>query len=187
MSIGELFDGTVETAAELTTDRHLMFDWELITTDWSAAGLRAAIAHREAAFGPDRWPTVVLSNHDQPRHASRFARSTEAGDQDAIAKAAAVLSLTVRGTPFLYYGEELGLGDVDVPPDERIDLAATRTEPGTTWWERSPCRTPMPWTGEAGGGFTTGVPWLRLGEDTATRNVGPSWRIRTRCWRAIAA
>ena len=127
----------------------------------------AAIARREAAFGPDRWPTVVLSNHDQPRHASRFAASIGADDQDAIAKAAAVLSLTVRGTPFLYYGEELGLGDVDVPPDERIDLAATRTEPGTTWWERSPCRTPMPWTGEPGGGFTTGVPWLRLGEDTA--------------------
>ena len=79
--------------------------------------------------------------------------------------------MTVRGTPFLYYGEELGLGDVEVPPDERIDLAATRTEPGTTWWERSPCRTPMPWTGEPNGGFTTGVPWLRLGADTAARNV----------------
>jgi len=72
----------------------------------------------------------------------------------------------------LYYGEELGLGDVDVPPDERIDLAATRTEPGTTWWERSPSRTPLPWSDEPGGGFTTGVPWLRLGEDTARRNVG---------------
>ena len=171
MSIGELFDGTVDTAAELTTDRHLMFDWELITTEWSAAGLRTAIANRETAFGSDRWPTVVLSNHDQPRHASRFARSNGTDHQDAIAKAAAVLSLTLRGTPFLYYGEELGLGDVDVPPGERIDLAATRTEPGTTWWERSPCRTPMPWTDEPGGGFTTGIPWLRLGADTALRNV----------------
>ena len=171
MSVGELFDGTVVTAAELTTERHLVFDWELFGAGWTAPAIRAAMAKREAAFGPDRWPTVALSNHDQPRHASRLATSIGADDRDAIAKAAAVLSLTVRGTPFLYYGEELGLGDVDVPPDERIDLAATRTEPGTTWWERSPCRTPMPWTDEPGSGFTTGVPWLRLGEDTAVRNV----------------
>ena len=171
MSVGELFDGTVSTAADLTTERHLVFDWELVIAAWTAPALREALARREAAFGPDRWPTVVLSNHDQPRHASRLAASIGSDDQDAVAKAAAVLSLTVRGTPFLYYGEELGLGDVDVPPDERIDLAATRTEPGTTWWERSPSRTPMPWTGEPGAGFTTGVPWLRLGEDVARRNV----------------
>ena len=171
MSVGELFDGTVDTAAELTNDRHLVFDWELVGADWTAPAIRTAMARRESAFGADRWPTVVLSNHDQPRHASRFAESIGTNDQDAIAKAAAVLSLTVRGTPFLYYGEELGLGDVHVPPDERIDLAATRTEPGTTWWERSPCRTPMPWAGRPGNGFTTGVPWLCFGDDTARRNV----------------
>ena len=68
----------------------------------------------------------MLSNHDQPRHASRLAASVGAvrDDRDAIAKAAAVLLLSIRGTPFLYYGEEIGMGDVDIPPDEIVDPPA---------------------------------------------------------------
>jgi alpha-glucosidase len=173
MSVGELFVGTTEGAAALTVDRHLVFDWELLTREWSASAFRAATRRRERAFGPERWPTIVLSNHDQPRHASRLAETVGASgaDGDAIAKAAAVLTLTLRGTPFLYYGEELGMGDVAVPPDESIDAAASRVGPGFTWWDRSKSRTPMPWTGGPGAGFSTGRPWLRLGDDTARRNV----------------
>ena len=173
MSVGELFVGTVEGAAELTAERHLVFDWELLTRPWSAAAFRAAIRRRERAFGPARWPTVVLSNHDQPRHASRLADSVGAvgSQRDAIAKAAAVLLLGIRGTPFLYYGEELGMGDVEVPPAESIDAPAARVAPGFTWWDRSSSRTPMPWDDGPGAGFTTGTPWLRLGPDAHTRNV----------------
>jgi alpha-glucosidase len=173
MSVGELFVGTTEGAAALTTARHLVFDWELLTRPWSAAAFRAAIRRREKAFGSDRWPTVVLSNHDQPRHASRLADSVGARGpaRDAIAKAAAVLALTIRGTPFLYYGEELGMGDVDVPPEESIDAPAARVGPDFPWWDRSRSRTPMPWEARPGAGFTTGRPWLRLGPDVATRNV----------------
>src|SRR5829696_1328753 len=174
MSVGELFAGPTEAAAALTVDRHLVFDWELITRPWSAGAFRAAIRRRERAFGPDRWPTAVLSNHDQPRHASRLAATAgleSERDRDAVARAAAVLVLTQRGTPFVYYGEELGMGDVAVTPDESIDDAATHVAPGFSWWDRSQSRTPMPWTGEPGAGFTTGTPWLKLGPDTATRNV----------------
>jgi alpha-glucosidase len=173
MSVGELFVGTTEGAAALTTDRHLVFDWELLTRPWSAASFRAALRRRERAFGDERWPTIVLSNHDQPRHASRLADSAGAtgADRDAIARAAALISLTARGTPFLYYGEELGMGDVDVPPDESIDAPAARVAPDFPWWDRSRSRTPMPWTGEPNGGFTGGRPWLRLGPDARTRNV----------------
>ena len=173
MSVGELFVGTTEGAAALTIDRHLVFDWELLTRPWSAAAFRAAIRRRVRAFGPDRWPTVVLSNHDQPRHASRLADSVgaEGPARDAIARAAAVLALTVRGTPFLYYGEEIGMGDVAVPADESIDAPASRVAPDFPWWDRSQSRTPMPWDGTPGGGFTTGRPWLRLGPDVAQRNV----------------
>ena len=171
MSVGELFDGTIETAASLTTERHLVFDWELVLTAWTAAGLRSAVAARETAFGADRWPTAVFSNHDQPRHVSRFAGSLETVDRDAVARAAAVLLLTVRGTPFLYYGEELGLDDVDVPPEESVDPPAGRVSPEFEWWDRSRCRMPMPWGPGAGAGFTTGQPWLRLSPDTVTRNV----------------
>jgi alpha-glucosidase len=173
MSVGELFVGTTEGAAALTTDRHLVFDWELLTRPWSAAAFRAAIRRRERAFGPTTWPTAVLSNHDQPRHASRLSASlgAAAGIQDAVAKAAALILLSVRGTPFLYYGEELGLGDVPIPPEESIDAPATRAGPDFAWWDRSAARTPMPWEPGPGGGFTSGTPWLRLGSDVGARNV----------------
>ncbi|HET7169012.1 MAG TPA: alpha-amylase family glycosyl hydrolase [Candidatus Limnocylindrales bacterium] len=173
MTVGELFVGTTEGAAALTAGHHLVFDWELLDQPWSAPAFAAAIRRRERAFGPDRWPTIVLSNHDQPRHVSKLADSVGAtGPQrDAIARAAAVLELTMRGTPFLYYGEELGMGVVEVPPDESIDEAARHVGPGFSWWDRSASRTPMPWRPGPGGGFTTGRPWLRLGPDVDQRNV----------------
>ena len=171
MSIGELFDGTVETAAGLTTERHLVFDWVLLEAVWTAADVRAALEARESAFDGGRWPTAVLSNHDRPRQASRLADSVGAADSDAIARAAAVLLLTIRGTPFLYYGEELGMGDVDIPPDESVDPPAFRFGPESGWWDRSRCRTPMPWSPGIGSGFTTGRPWLPLGPDAEMRNV----------------
>jgi alpha-glucosidase len=171
MSVGELFDGTVETAATFTSGHHLVFDWDLLQAPWSAHALRTAITTREAVFGPDRWPTVALSNHDQPRHASRLAASADDPDVDAVARAAAVLLLTVRGTPFLYYGEELGLADVDIPRHESVDPPAAMVDADFEWWDRSRCRTPMPWSPGPGAGFTSGRPWLRLGPDAETRNV----------------
>jgi alpha-glucosidase len=171
MSVGEIFDGSVETAARLTTDRHLVFDWELLEADWTAPAMRAAIARRESAFGPGRWPTAVLSNHDRPRQASRLASSITAAATDPIARAAAVLLLTIRGTPFMYYGEELGMTDVEIPPEESVDPPARWAGPEFEWWDRSPCRTPMPWSPAPGSGFTAGRPWLRYGPDVAIRNV----------------
>ncbi len=88
-----------------------------------------------------------------------------------MAKGAALILLSVRGTPFLYYGEELGLGDVAIPPEESTDAPATRAGPDFRWWDRSAARTPMPWEPSPGGGFTTGSPWLRLGPDARVRNV----------------
>ena len=171
MTVGELFDGQIEQAAELTAPRHLVFDWELLGTQWTAAAVNGALARREAVFGEDRWPTVVLANHDQSRPASRLVASVAGHERDAVAKAAAVLLLTVRGTPFIYYGEEIGVEDVEIPSDESVDPPAARVGPDFAWWDRSRCRTPMPWTGGPGAGFTTGRPWLRMGSDTATRNV----------------
>ena len=68
----------------------------------------------------------MLSNHDQSRHASRLSASAGIDDTDAVARAAAAILLTLRGTPFLYYGEEIGLRDVEVPFDEIIDPPARR-------------------------------------------------------------
>jgi alpha-glucosidase len=173
MSVGELFASEAERAVALTTERHMVFDWALLAAPWSAPAYGDAIWLRESMFGDDRWLANVLSNHDQSRQASRLAASAGIADTDAVAKAAAVVLMTIRGTPFMYYGEEIGLRDVQVPEDEIIDPPARRAlvDPDFEWWNRDGCRSPMPWTGEPGNGFTTGRPWLRLGDDADTRNV----------------
>ncbi len=168
VSVGEPFPADPATAATYTAPGHLVFDFRLLGQPWEAAALTRAIDEREEAFGPERWPTVVLSNHDQPRHASRLARGA---DRDAVAKAAAVLLLTLRGTPFLYYGEELGMGDVRVRPWRIVDPPARHYWPLPIWWNRDGCRAPLPWSDGRGAGFTSGRPWLPLSSDWRTRNV----------------
>ena len=163
MSVGELFFGDPAGAARYAAPRHLVFDFRLSEPAWQAEALAAAIDEREAAFGPDRWPTVVLSNHDQPRHASRFSRGPE---RDAVAKAAAVLLLTLRGTPFLYYGEEIGLGNVRVPRREIVDPPARRYWPLPVWQNRDAARAPLPWTADR-----PARTWMRSTPDAATRNI----------------
>jgi alpha-glucosidase len=173
MSVGELFASEAERAVALTTDRHMVFDWALLAAPWSAAAYGDAIWLRERLFGDDHWLANVLSNHDQSRQATRLAASAGLTDSDAVARAAAAVLLTIRGTPFLYYGEEIGLRDVVVPEHEIIDPPARRAliDPDFTWWNRDGCRSPMPWTPGSGHGFTTGRPWLRFGEDVDERNV----------------
>jgi alpha-glucosidase len=169
-TVGELFAHGVEAAIPHWAPRHLVFDWVLIETPWSAGAFRAAITEREAAWG-DRWPVTVLSNHDQSRHVSRYLRALGRGDAataDALAKAAAALALTLRGTPFLYYGEEIGALDIVVPHSEARDRAARQN---AGWWNRDGCRAPMAWSGDRSAGFTTGAPWLPIAPDAESRNV----------------
>ncbi len=140
----------------------LPFNFALINADWDARTLHALIAEYEAALPPGAWPSWVLGNHDRPRIATRVG--------EAQARVAAVLLLTLRGTPTLYYGDELGLADVSIPPDRARDPAELR-QPGEGVG-RDPVRTPLPWTGAApNAGFTTGEPWLPLNADWRTRNV----------------
>lgn len=174
MSVGELFEGNIAMAAALTRPRHVVFDFELLEEPWSAEAIRRAIADREAAFGSERWPTIVLSNHDRSRHVSRYLESIGRSDTetaDRLARAAAVLLLTQRGTPFMYYGEEIGLPNVEVPVSEIQDPPARRASPTFPWWNRDQCRSPMPWKGGRGAGFTSGRPWIRLIPNVAARNV----------------
>lgn len=168
MTVGELFEGTVAQAAAYAAPGHLVFDFSLIQQPWRASAFAAAIADREAAFGPDGWPSIVFSNHDQPRAASRFDDGVHG---DARAKVAATMALTMRGTPFLYYGEEIGLRDVAIPRDEIQDPAARRPAFLSGWWNRDQARTPMPWGPGAHAGFSTGRPWLRMGPESASRTV----------------
>jgi len=181
MTVGELFDGSLADAAPLIRPGHLVFDWSLIKMPWSASAFRHAIEARDTAFGPKRWPANVFSNHDQPRHASWFephgsghagasgARATQVGD--ARAKVAATMLLTLRGTPFLYYGEEIALRNLSIPNADALDPPARRANALFPWWNRDQARGPMPWTAAAGAGFSTGRPWLPLPPDAARRNV----------------
>ena len=169
-TVGELFTSGIETAVSYWAPRHLVFDWLLLETAWTAADFREAIAVREAAWS-DRWPTIALSNHDHSRHVSRYLETLDRSDAatvDAVAKAAATIELTLRGTPFLYYGEEIGEQDISVPRSLARDRAALQM---ADWWNRDGCRAPMAWTGDAAGGFTSGEPWLPVAPDAASRNV----------------
>jgi alpha-glucosidase len=139
----------------------LPFNFHLILAAWNAEGIARVIAEYEAALPAGAWPNWVLGNHDNSRIATRVGQ--------AQARVAAMLLLTLRGTPTIYYGEELGMEDVVIPPDQVQDPGELN-QPGLGLG-RDPERTPMPWDGSALGGFTTGRPWLPLGADTVVRNV----------------
>jgi alpha-glucosidase len=140
---------------------HLPFNFQLIFAAWKAGEIAHIVEEYEAALPEGGWPNWVLGNHDQKRIASRV------GEREA--RVAAMLLLTFRGTPTLYYGDELGLEDVAIPPD-RVQDPWERNEPDLGLG-RDPVRTPMPWDGSEHAGFTTGTPWLPLNPDCATRNV----------------
>ncbi len=175
MTVGELFSSDPMGAVRLSAPRHMVFDWNLIRQPWRAPGFAKASDKHEQMFGADGWPTIVLSNHDQPRQASRLAPDADPETSDAVARAAAVLILTLRGTPFIYYGEEIGARDVPVPWDEIIDPPARRggrlVRRLVPWWNRDQARSPMPWGGGPNGGFSAAQPWIRMASDADTRTV----------------
>jgi alpha-glucosidase len=162
--IGELYLPIERLVAYYGTDGsgcHLPFNFHLISTPWEAGAIASLIQQYEAALPPHGWPNWVLSNHDNARLASRIG--------PAQAGVAAMLLLTLRGTPTLYYGDELGMCDVPIAPDQVQD-PYERNVPGMGFG-RDPERTPMQWTADAHAGFTTGEPWLPLADDYPLHNV----------------
>src|SRR5690606_17789642 len=100
---------------------HLPFNFQLVTMAWDASVVKHAVDAYEAALPPDGWPNWVLGNHDNHRIASRIG--------EAQARVAAMLLLTLRGTPTLYYGDEIGMADVPIPPD-RVQDPYEKNVPG---------------------------------------------------------
>ncbi len=140
---------------------HFPFNFQLLDAEWSATEIARLIENYEAALPKGAWPNWVLSNHDRPRVAARVG--------EAQARVAAMLLLTLRGTPTLYYGDEIGLAHVNIPPDQLRDTWALRErKPGVG---RDPSRTPMQWDESPLAGFSRHKPWLPLTPDHATRNV----------------
>ncbi|WP_404335405.1 alpha-amylase family glycosyl hydrolase [Sphingomonas sp. MMS12-HWE2-04] len=152
---------------------HLPFNFQLIGAEWDARSLARMIDAYEGALPGGGWPNWVLGNHDRPRIATRVGA--------AQARVAMLLLLTLRGTPTLYYGDELGVSDVDVPA-HRIQDPRELREPGIGMG-RDPVRTPMAWNASAHAGFTRGEPWLPLHEDWPMRNVEAARGDPASLWR----
>jgi alpha-glucosidase len=140
---------------------HLPFNFQLIEAKWDARHIAAMVEEYDRAIPRGGWPNWVLGNHDQHRIATRVGAEQ--------ARVAAVLLLTLRGTPTLYYGDEIGMHDVPIPPD-RVQDPFEKNVPGKGLG-RDPERTPMQWSGDANAGFTTGEPWLPVADDFRTINV----------------
>jgi alpha-glucosidase len=140
---------------------HLPFNFQLIKLPWRAREIAEAVERYEALLPSYAWPNWVLGNHDKPRIASRAGA--------AQARVAAMLLLTLRGTPTMYYGDEIGMHDVAIGPDQVRD-PFEKNVPGLGLG-RDPVRTPMQWTAGEWAGFSTGRPWLPLADDHAEINV----------------
>jgi alpha-glucosidase len=158
MMVGEVF--LLDTSMVATyygdgDELHLAFNFPPLYTPWDARSWRKQIEATAAELDPSgAWPTWVLSNHDNRRHRTRY------GESEARARAAAVLLLTLRGTPFLYAGEELGLSDAHIPADRVVD-------PGG----RDGCRAPIPWDSSSRHGWASDDPWLPWPPAPETNNL----------------
>jgi alpha-glucosidase len=162
--IGEIylpFDRLVAYYGKDLSGAHLPFNFALLSAPWHAREIARLIDDYEGALPAGAWPNWVLGNHDRPRVASRVGH--------AQARVAAMLLLTLRGTPTMYYGDEIGMHQVAIAPDQVRD-PFEKNVPGIGVG-RDGCRTPMQWDASANGGFSTGVPWLPLAEDAVQENV----------------
>lgn len=179
-AVGESFvTSPAQTVGYTGEDRlHAVFSFDLFGSElsfpWNPAWLLRQISRRDTLFEVrGDWPTTVLSNHDQPRTASRYER----GEKDGQVFIAMALLLTIRGTPFMYYGEELGMRDISLKRSEIRDPAGKRYWP--VYRGRDGCRSPMQWSNDANAGFSASRPWLKVHPDylqrnTATQSADPS-------------
>lgn len=164
MMIGEIYlpiDKLMTYYGTDSKEAHLPFNFLLLSIDWDAGKLASEINQYEGALPAGGWPNWVLGNHDQPRITSRVGQSQ--------ARVAAMLLLTLRGTPTIYYGDEIGMRDVPIPPDEVQDPQGLNM-PGLNL-SRDPQRTPMQWNAGENAGFSTERPWLRLPDFYKRQNV----------------
>jgi alpha-glucosidase len=149
---------------------HLAHNFVFAGVPFDAAEIRRTVEEFIDLAGPDTWPAWFLNNHDEPRVVTRWsAPGDDDGTRSARGRIAAMLLLTLRGTPFLYQGEELGLPDTELPPGVGEDGNG-----------RDPQRTPIPWAPPSaagpGAGFSSGEPWLPVGATAEQLNVASELR-----------
>ena len=142
---------------------HMPFNFSLLFAPWKPSDLQTLVEAVEKALPPGAWPNYVLGNHDEHRIASRVGADS--------ARVAMMLLLTLRGTPTVYYGDEIGMHDVDIPPEMEQDPWGKQVK--CLGLGRDPERTPMQWDSSPNAGFSpSGVQtWLPVADDYATNNV----------------
>jgi alpha-glucosidase len=140
---------------------HFPYNFALLTANWDARSIAKLIDEYETALPSGGWPNWVLGNHDRPRFATRIGL-----DQ---ARVGAMLLMTLRGTPTLYYGDEIGMQQVAISPDQVRD-PFEKNVPGIGIG-RDGCRTPMQWDATNFAGFSDVEPWLPLADNYRDENV----------------
>ena len=165
-AVGETFLADPKTSAKYCGDGKLQaaFNFAFIHFGWKPDKFLKFVLEWEATL-VETWPNYVLNNHDTVRSATRF----HAPENDERMKVAAAMLLTLRGTPFLYYGEEIGMRDISLKRSELQDPV------GVTYWPfnkgRDGCRSPMQWSSKKNAGFSSGKPWLKVHTNYVKRNV----------------
>src|SRR5215213_2467662 len=145
MAVGEVWVSDDERLAQYLREDELQlaFNFKLLTAEWTADELRDAITHSLASVSGTPAPACwVLSNHDRPRHVTRYGGGPVGLRR---ARAAALLQLALPGAAYLYNGDELGMPDVDLPDEALQDPIWRRS--GHAERGRDACRIPMPWSG----------------------------------------
>ena len=166
-AVGETFLATTEKAASyIGPDKlHADFDFTFLMCHWNPKCFLSVITKWDNLLSRNGWPNYVLNNHDQPRSATRYGE----GENDERLKVAAAMLLTLRGTPFLYYGEEIGMRDIKLKRSEILDPV------GKHYWPfyigRDGCRSPMQWDSNENAGFGKGKTWLKVHPNYLQRNV----------------
>lgn len=136
------------------------FNFEGINLPWDAEAFKYFIDEFQSILKPNYLPIYTLGNHDKHRLATRIGQPA--------ARTAAMMLLTLPGMPFIYYGEEIGMVDVDLP------LKFQKDPDRLEHWARDMARTPMQWSGQTNGGFTTGQAWLPVGNNYQKVNIEDS-------------
>ncbi len=175
MMVGETpYEYGAETAVSYlgdgTDELHLAFYFKFLLARWRSSTYRKRIDELYRVLPEKGWPCWVLNNHDMPRSIDRLAWPFESEQRrESRAKAAATILLTLRGTPFLYYGEELGMRNGSIPRSKLQDPLGKRYWP--VFRGRDIARTPMQWSSQRYAGFSTVEPWLPVNPDFVRRNV----------------
>jgi alpha-glucosidase len=165
--VGETFMASAEVAAEYCGEDklHAAFDFSFTHNPWDPGRFFKSILAAEHLHADHGWPNYVMNNHDTPRSATRY----HVPENDERLKVAAGMLLTLRGTPFLYAGEEIGMRDITLKRSELQDPV------GKKYWPlnvgRDGCRSPFQWNAQPQAGFTSGTPWLKVHPNYPERNV----------------